>query len=156
MMLLTRNNAKSIPTRFNEKNVYPAGTTSRSIPLSSEYWFGSRVRANPKQNEFWLSLLGRLINFEPEVTEDGHTTTDSCHLLRKLEEELLGIFFLPDNCGESSSNSNSNLSSSSSSQLKGHLNTLYSDLNELYHMMKEGGGLCSSSVPTPKQSTSGE
>ncbi|EZG55351.1 protein kinase domain protein [Gregarina niphandrodes] len=60
--------------------------------VSHSYWFGSRVRGDLKQNEFWLGVLDRLINFDPFHTSDGHTLLDSCLLLRQLEKELLGLF----------------------------------------------------------------
>lgn len=61
--------------------------------LGRGYWFGPRVRSNASQNEFWLGLLDRLINFEPAKSADGHTTEDSCRMLQQLENELVDVFF---------------------------------------------------------------
>eukprot|EP01053_Blabericola_migrator_P009011 Blabericola_migrator_1__9010@NODE_479_length_8179_cov_106_519354_g373_i0_p9_GENE_NODE_479_length_8179_cov_106_519354_g373_i0NODE_479_length_8179_cov_106_519354_g373_i0_p9_ORF_typecomplete_len115_score18_71_NODE_479_length_8179_cov_106_519354_g373_i024692813 len=98
----------------------PLTITTRSLfqpdAACKSYWFGPRVRSNSKQNEFWIHLLDKLINFVPLKTEDGHTTRSSCQLLASIEQELVDLFKNPDLEG---------------TQLKAQLSLLQSELLEL-------------------------
>lgn len=87
------------------------------------YWFGSRIRSNPCQNQFWLDILDRLINFNPVPSSDGHTTSASCMLLQHIEGDLVDVFHAKKH---------------DRSQIKAQISILASELRELRQFVDTG------------------